>query len=190
MEKCYVNIIKSGFQVIDSDGYRFNVGIILCNQANRLLWARRIGQDAWQFPQGGIKTDETPQQALYRELHEEIGLAPEHVKVVGSTQGWLRYRLPKRLIRHNKKPLCIGQKQVWYLLRLVGDESDIRLDLGEKPEFDFWRWVEYWEPVDQVVAFKRQVYERALEELAPLLGGAGHPVATTQRQIRTSQPID
>jgi len=139
------------------------------------LWARRIGQDAWQFPQGGIQHDETAEQAMYRELAEEVGLQPEHVELVGATSDWLRYRLPKRFIRRNRKPVCIGQKQVWFMLRLLGSESDVRLDYSPKPEFDSWRWVDYWYPLNDVVAFKRSVYERALRELAPLVFPDGAP---------------
>jgi putative (di)nucleoside polyphosphate hydrolase len=142
---------------------------MISDREGRLLWARRIGQDAWQFPQGGIKRHETPEQALFRELAEELGLRPEHVQVMGCTRGWLRYRLPRHLIRHGHRPLCIGQKQRWYMLRLIGSEHDVRLDLSEKPEFDGWRWVSYWYPLQEVVAFKRRVYLRALQELAPLL---------------------
>lgn len=156
-------------QVIDSEGFRANVGIILCNTEGRLLWAKRIRQPSWQFPQGGIRQDETPQQAMYRELAEEIGLLPEHVEVVGCTKGWLRYRLPERLVRRHRTPTCIGQKQVWFLLRMMGAESDVRLDLSDAPEFDHWRWVDYWYPLRAVVPFKRQVYRRALQELAPLV---------------------
>jgi putative (di)nucleoside polyphosphate hydrolase len=155
--------------VIDSDGYRLNVGIVLSSRAGELLWARRIGQDAWQFPQGGIRRSENPEQALYRELQEEVGLQPQHVRLMGCTRGWLRYRLPKRLIRYGRKPLCIGQKQRWFLLQLVESDRYVRLDLSEKPEFDCWRWVSYWYPLQEVVPFKRKVYERALYELAPLL---------------------
>lgn len=155
--------------MIDTDGYRPNVGIILCNGQQRLFWARRIGQDAWQFPQGGIKEDETPEQAMYRELTEEVGLTPEDVDVVGCTRGWLRYRLPKRFIRKRVKPTCIGQKQIWYLLKLTGSESSVHLDASEKPEFDHWRWINYWQPPREVVFFKREVYLKALRELAPLL---------------------
>jgi putative (di)nucleoside polyphosphate hydrolase len=155
--------------MIDSDGYRANVGIILSREDGQLLWARRIGQEAWQFPQGGIRESETPEQALYRELNEEVGLDPEHVEVIGCTKGWLRYRLPKRLIRHSSIPVCIGQKQVWYMLRLLGDESDLKLNTSETPEFDRWRWVDYWLPLREVVSFKRKVYEQALQELRPLL---------------------
>jgi len=101
--------------VIDSDGFRPNVGIILTNDQGQLLWARRVGgQDAWQFPQGGINDRETAEQALYRELHEEVGLRPHDVEILASTRGWLRYRLPERLVRHNSHPLCVGQKQKWY----------------------------------------------------------------------------
>jgi putative (di)nucleoside polyphosphate hydrolase len=155
--------------MIDSDGYRPNVGIILCNDAGDLLWARRIGQDAWQFPQGGIQSDESPREALFRELREEIGLESRHVEILGCTRDWLRYDLPKRFIRHGAQPVCIGQKQVWYLLKMLGTDDDVKLDVGEKPEFDGWRWVDYWYPIDKVVSFKQEVYRNALEELAPLI---------------------
>lgn len=155
--------------MIDSEGYRANVGIILCNGADQLFWARRIGENAWQFPQGGIHHHETPEQALYRELNEEIGLRPEDVEIVGCTRGWLRYQIPKRFLRRHIKPVCIGQKQLWYLLRLVGEEEKVFLNSTKHPEFDRWRWVNYWLPVREVVPFKRKVYRQALEELAPLL---------------------
>lgn len=155
--------------VVDEEGYRANVGIIVVNHKRRLLWAKRIGQDAWQFPQGGIHDNETPEQALYRELYEEMGLRPEDVELLGCTRGWLRYRLPKHLIRYHSKPLCIGQKQKWFLLRMVGGEDKIHFDVTSSPEFDGWRWVSYWFPLRQVISFKRQVYRRALQELAPLV---------------------
>jgi putative (di)nucleoside polyphosphate hydrolase len=155
--------------VIDPDGFRPNVGIIVTNGHGQVLWARRIGQDAWQFPQGGIKAHESPDQALYRELREELGLHERHVEIMGCTRGWLRYTLPRRFIRRQSMPVCIGQKQVWYLLRLVGEEHDVRLDACTEPEFDHWKWVNYWHPAREVIYFKRHVYRRALKELAPLL---------------------
>lgn len=133
------------------------------------MWARRLGQDSWQFPQGGIKQDETPEQALFRELREEVGLEPEQVEIIGSTRGWLRYRLPKRFIRFRSKPLCIGQKQRWFVLRLLVDDNAVRLDIGERPEFEEWRWVDYWLPLKEIVFFKRQVYKKALSELETTL---------------------
>jgi len=151
--------------VIDADGFRPNVGIILANDRGQLLWARRVGQDAWQFPQGGISSGESPEQALYRELHEEVGLTPAQVAVVASTRGWLRYRLPKRYIRKGQHPVCIGQKQKWFLLRMLVDDQAVSFNNGEKPEFDNWRWVSYWYPLSQVISFKREVYRSALKEL-------------------------
>ncbi len=134
-----------------------------------MLWARRLGQSSWQFPQGGIKRDETAEQALYRELHEEVGLEPDDVEILGSTRSWLRYKLPRRFIRYHSRPLCIGQKQRWFVLRLLSDDNAVRLDLSDQPEFEEWRWVDYWLPLKEIVFFKRRVYERALRELEPVL---------------------
>ncbi len=154
--------------MIDPDGYRPNVGIILLSDSGQVFWARRVGRDGWQFPQGGMNTDETPIEAMYRELQEETGLKPEHVEVLGATPGWLRYKLPRRYLRKHERPICIGQKQVWFLLRLIGGEAAVQLDATDDPEFDLWRWVDFWYPVAHVVNFKKQVYERALRQLAPL----------------------
>ncbi len=156
--------------MIDLDGFRPNVGIILSSPQGQLLWAKRIGQEAWQFPQGGIKRGETPEEALFRELGEELGLRREHVQILGVTTGWLRYRLPARYMRRTRGRVCIGQKQKWFVLRLTSDENEVRVDATHKPEFDGWRWVDYWHPLSEVVEFKREVYRRALNELAPLLG--------------------
>lgn len=153
--------------MIDEQGYRPNVGIILCNDVGQVLWARRIGQNAWQFPQGGIKEGETPEAALFRELYEEIGLTEQQVEVLACTKGWLRYRLPKRMVRYGSQPVCIGQKQKWFLLKLLGEDSCINVNANHKPEFDGWSWVSYWYPLGGVVSFKRDVYRRAMTELAP-----------------------
>ena len=151
--------------MIDSRGYRSNVGIVVCNDEGRLLWAKRIGQNAWQFPQGGIQAGETLEQALYRELDEEIGLQPDEVQIVHHTRNWLHYRLPKNFIRHNMDPVCIVQKQKWFLLALKSTEDRIDLARSGTPEFDDWRWVSYWYPLRQVIDFKRGVYRKALQEL-------------------------
>ncbi len=150
---------------VDYAGYRFNVGIILVNDDGRVFLARRIGHDAWQFPQGGVDAEESAVQALYRELKEEVGLDPEDVQILGSTRHWLKYRLPKQYWRPEVKPLVIGQKQRWFLLKMNCSEQKVRLDLTESPEFDSWRWVDYWEPVNHVIYFKQQVYKQALKEL-------------------------
>lgn len=155
--------------MIEPDGFRPNVGIVLARDDGRVFWGRRAGQDGWQFPQGGMYTDETPLEAMYRELTEETGLKAGHVKVLGSTPGWLRYRLPRRYRRRNQKPVCIGQKQVWFLLHFLADDSAFRLDSADKPEFDRYRWVDFWYPVNHVIPFKRRVYTRALRHLEPLV---------------------
>ncbi|BCE01038.1 RNA pyrophosphohydrolase [Marinicellulosiphila megalodicopiae] len=153
--------------MIDADGFRPNVGIILANTKGQVLWAKRVGQDAWQFPQGGIHPNETPLQAMYRELNEEVGLDPDDVKLIACTRGWLKYRLPKKMVRYQNLPICIGQKQKWFLLQINCPDSRIDLTLGDTPEFDGWDWVSYWYPLAQVVSFKKDVYRLALKELAP-----------------------
>jgi putative (di)nucleoside polyphosphate hydrolase len=156
--------------MIDRHGFRANVGIILLNECGQVFCARRSGMAAWQFPQGGIKRNETPESAMFRELKEEIGLERADVELLGATKGWLRYRLPKRFIRYHQQPLCIGQKQIWFLLRLLAADSNVRLDLTAEQEFDAWRWADYWEPLGFVVSFKRNVYERALHEFSDYVG--------------------
>ena len=102
-----------------------------------------------------------------RVLYESFCLLPHHVRIVGSTRDWLRYDVPSHYQRPNEMRFR-GQKQMWFLLQMLAADSDIRLDLGETPEFDQWRWVDYWTPVRQIIAFKRNVYQRALTELEPL----------------------
>ncbi len=155
--------------MIDANGYRANVGIIIFNNDNELFWARRIGQDAWQFPQGGIAYAESPEQAVYRELREETGLTARDVEIIAQTEGWLHYDLPEHMVRRYKRPVCIGQKQKWFMLRLLADEKSISLDQTQRPEFDLWKWVDYWRPVNEVIFFKREVYREALEFFAPVL---------------------
>ncbi len=153
--------------MIDSEGFRSNVGIIVCNDFGKLLWTRRIGQNSWQFAQGGVDPGESAEQAMFRELTEEIGLEEKDVKILGVTTEWLKYRLPNRYIRHDSRPLCIGQKQKWFMLKLTSHDSKIRFDATGHPEFDHFMWVSYWYPLRQVISFKRDVYRQALVELLP-----------------------
>jgi putative (di)nucleoside polyphosphate hydrolase len=160
----------------------------------RLLWAKRIGQNAWQFPQGGIREGESAEEALFRELNEELGLLPEHVTVIGCTSNWLRYRhwlryrLPKRFQRRHNNPVCIGQKQKWFMLRLTAPDSTVRFDASDKPEFDGWRWVDYWHPLREVVFFKREVYKRALREFSPLVPRAARRRGRSRPTVRNDAP--
>ncbi|GAA4897173.1 RNA pyrophosphohydrolase [Ferrimonas pelagia] len=163
--------------MIDNDGFRANVGIIICNRQGQVLWARRFGQHSWQFPQGGVNEGESPEQAMYRELYEEVGLKKEDVRILARSRSWLRYRLPKRLVRQDSKPVCIGQKQKWFLLQLQGSEARINLAACGHPEFDDWRWVSYWYPVRQVVSFKREVYRKILTEFIPTALWGQQPVS-------------
>ena len=152
--------------MLDRDGFRPNVGIILLNQKSQVFWGKRIRTHSWQFPQGGIDRGENPEQAMLRELHEEVGLMPQHVQVLARTRDWLRYEVPDRFIRRDARGHYKGQKQIWFLLQLVGHDWDLNLRATDHPEFDAWRWNDYWVPLEAVVEFKRGVYEMALTELS------------------------
>ena len=151
---------------IDAEGFRANVGIVLMRDDRQVLLGGRTGGRGWQFPQGGVRRNETPEEALYRELQEEIGLERRDVEIMAATRNWLRYRLPRQYVRRNTSPPCIGQKQRWFLLRLTSSEDRVRFDATTEPEFESSRWVDYWTPVREVIYFKRAVYARALDELA------------------------
>ncbi|MBT3512403.1 MAG: RNA pyrophosphohydrolase [Nitrosomonadales bacterium] len=158
--------------MIDKEGYRENVGIVICNDQRKVLWARRTGEEAWQFPQGGINKGESAEEAMYRELKEEVGLDPHNVEILARTKGWLKYDVPKSWIRRDCRDRYRGQKQIWFLLRFTGKDSDVFLKNTEKPEFDDWRWDSFWAPVDQIIDFKKAVYEQALKELFEYLPSA------------------
>ena len=155
--------------MLDREGFRPNVGIVLLNQRNQVFWGKRLRTHSWQFPQGGIKYGETPEQAMYRELHEEVGLTIEHVRILARTRHWLRYEFHERSIRRDARGHYRGQKQIWFLLQLTGRDSDMNLRATDHPEFDAWRWHEYWIPLDVVIDFKRDVYQLALTELSRFL---------------------
>lgn len=178
--------------MLDREGFRPNVGIILLNANNEVWWGKRAREHSWQFPQGGIKYGETPEQAMYRELTEETGLKREHVKVVGRTRDWLRYEVPQNYIKREIRGHYRGQKQIWFLLRMIGRDSDFNLRSTSNPEFDAWRWHEYWVPLDVVIEFKRDVYFKALSELSrflnpqPLRGAL--PFTAKKRRRRRKKP--
>ena len=155
--------------MIDRDGYRPNVAIVLVNARNQVFWGKRIKEHAWQFPQGGIKQGETPEQAMYRELHEETGLESQHVRVLGRTRDWLHYNVPNHWVKREWRGTYKGQKQIWFLLRLTGRDCDISLRASGHPEFDAWRWHDYWVPLESVIDFKRDVYRLGLEQLSGFL---------------------
>jgi putative (di)nucleoside polyphosphate hydrolase len=154
--------------VIDSEGFRANVGIVLMRGSGDVFLGRRTGGRGWQFPQGGVRQGERLEQAVYRELHEEVGLVNADVELIGHTASWLHYRLPARYVRRNRRPVCIGQKQRWFLLRLKREDVQFAFDSTSQPEFDQWRWANFWEPVREVIHFKRPVYVSALTELAAI----------------------
>ena len=154
--------------MIDKDGYRKNIGIILCNSKNELLICKRLKEDSWQFPQGGVEAGESIEAALYRELQEETGLAAEQVQLIAVTKPWYRYRLPTHMLKNNQSNY-VGQKQKYGLLKILDDAHQFVLDQDRHPEFDDWAWVPYWYPVGAVWAPKQDAYRRALKELAPFL---------------------
>ena len=171
--------------MLDREGFRPNVGINLLNQKNQVFWGKRIRTHSWQFPQGGIDRGESPEQAMFRELHEEVGLRPEHVRILGRTRDWLRYDVPDAFIRRESRGHYKGQKQIWFLLRMIGRDTDVQLRATHHPEFDAWRWVPFWIQFDAVIGFKREVYQLALSELARFLSRG-----MRMQQLAWGSPLD
>ena len=177
--------------MIDFDGYRPNVGIVICNRKGQVLWAKRYGQNSWQFPQGGINEGENIETAMYRELYEEVGLTKKDVRLIWASKYWLKYKLPKRLVRNEgncNQPVCIGQKQRWFLLQLTADESTINLKATKNPEFDGWRWVSFWYPVRQVVSFKKDVYRKVMKEFAQVMFDNEKTLLENSQEHETNKP--
>lgn len=155
---------------LDKEGYRANVGIILLNENNQVFWGKRAKEHSWQFPQGGIKPSESAEAAMFRELFEETGLLPQHVRIMGRTRDWLRYDVPKHWVKREWRGSYRGQKQIWFVLRFLGQDSDIYLQATPSPEFDNWKWLDYWAAISEVIDFKKHVYECALSELSRFVG--------------------
>ena len=172
--------------MLDRDEYRPNVAIVIVNARNQVFWGKRIREHSWQFPQGGINSGETPERAMYRELHEEVGLLSQHVRILGRTRDWLRYEVPQHWIKREWRGSYRGQKQIWFLLRLTGRDNDVSLRATEHPEFDAWRWHDYWVPLESVIDFKRDVYRRALNELERFMHG--RPQTRRERLFGVGQP--
>ena len=151
--------------MIDEDGYRPNVASVIINKDNKVLWAKRVNEDNWQFPQGGIQNGETPEEAMYREVHEEVGLRKNNFEILGRSADWLRYDVPERFVNSYWQGKYRGQKQIWFLLKFIGSDDLINLNLHDSPEFDDWKWENFWHPLENVVNFKKNVYSAALNEL-------------------------
>ena len=145
--------------------YRPCVGVMLANQNGHVFVGQRIDNDtaAWQMPQGGVDPGEDPRDAALRELWEETGVAADLVTVEAETDGWLPYDLPHDLVPRIWRGRYRGQEQKWFLLRFRGADGDVNI-ATEHPEFSEWRWLAPDQLVDNIVPFKRAVYERVLDQ--------------------------
>lgn len=145
--------------------YRPNVGVMLMNAAGAIFVGQRLDRhkDAWQMPQGGIDAGECPKTAALRELEEETGVLPELVEIIAESDGWLPYDLPHDVVPQFWGGKYRGQEQKWYLMRFVGQDAQVNI-ATEHPEFGAWKWLPVDQLVDNIVPFKREVYERVLAE--------------------------
>jgi len=145
------------------------VGIALLGRSGRLFAGQRVDNmaDAWQMPQGGIDKGESPREAAMRELAEETGLGPTHVELLAEHPEWLDYDLPPELQGRIWGGRYRGQTQRWFLLRMLAADSAVRIDGHDSREFRCWDWLSQEQLMAKVVAFKRPVYARVLEEFGP-----------------------
>jgi putative (di)nucleoside polyphosphate hydrolase len=159
--------------------YRPNVGAVLFNHDGLIFVARRADMPnaegpagGWQLPQGGIDEGEDPEAAVLRELEEEIGT--RNAEVIGEHPQWLTYDLPPDLLGIAWRGRYRGQRQRWFAMRFLGNDSDINLELDPHPEFDAWRWVPLAELSSLAVPFKRAIYEVLTVSFARFAGGDIH----------------
>jgi putative (di)nucleoside polyphosphate hydrolase len=151
--------------------YRPNVGIVLLNPQGLIFAGQRLksvagGGQAWQMPQGGIDQGEDPEAAAFREMEEEIGT--RNARVLATTKSWLTYELPEHLLGHVWGGKYRGQKQKWFALQFLGQDSEISIDTDD-PEFRTWAWMSAEDLLDSIVEFKRAVYAEVFAEFADFL---------------------
>ena len=145
--------------------YRSNVGIMMVNKTGYIFVGQRLdnNQNAWQMPQGGIDAGEDPETAAYRELLEETGVNQQNVRFLASSSRWLSYDLPEDLIPTLWNGKFRGQKQKWFLFKFLGKDKDINI-ATEHPEFSKWKWISKENLLEEIVPFKKSVYENVLKE--------------------------
>ena len=147
---------------------RENVGAALFDRRGLVFVARRndVPHDApgWQMPQGGLEAGEDPQAAVLRELREELGT--DKAEIIGRHPDWLSYELPPELVGRAYGGRYRGQRQLWFALRFLGSDTDIKLDADPHPEFDAWRWATLAELPTLAVPFRRPIYTALAESFA------------------------
>ena len=151
------------------EGYRPNVAMVVVNSKNKVLICRRRNTQTWQFPQGGIDSDEDITEAMYRELFEEVGLSKKDIDVLGESKGTITYDIPLTLRSMVLGGKFKGQVQKWFLARIKNDDFKINLENEAFPEFEEYEWVSYWRPLDRIIDFKKEAYRLALTELRYML---------------------
>ena len=154
----------------DALPYRLNVGIMLINHEGLVFVGQRRDNhsDAWQMPQGGIDPEETPDAAAWRELEEETGVAPACATLIAVSKDWVTYDLPTDLVPKLWQGKYRGQEQKWYLMRFEGADQDVNIQT-EHPEFSAWAWMRPADLIENIVPFKRSVYDAVLNEFANYL---------------------
>ena len=161
--------------------YRHSIGFMMIDARKRVFLGKRCWpKDSpyrFQMPQGGIEQGETPDQALFREMREEIGLTPDKVDVLAESKEWLTYELPKHM-----RTTIDGNKQKWFLLYFKGDSKDFVFTNEKHPEFCGARWVQPKKVPYLVIPFKRKVYRQVLNDFKPLIDAFETPASISSQQ--------
>ncbi|MDB2414902.1 RNA pyrophosphohydrolase [Rickettsiales bacterium] len=145
---------------------------MLFNSKNEVFVGKRIDTmvEAWQMPQGGIDEGESPEEALFREMLEEVGTS--NAQIIYESKKWYYYDLPEHLIGKLWKGKYMGQKQKWFALRFLGNDEDINIKTGH-PEFEKWKWADFTTVPDMIVPFKKDLYKDLVDDFLPIISESG-----------------
>lgn len=159
-------MIEDAFIREGDEFYRKNVGAVILNKEKEIFVGKRFGSQfniSWQMPQGGIGENETEEEAIARELQEEVGILKNSFRIISKTKDHHYYTIPKKMRKSAWNNIYVGQRQRWFLIEFLGKDEDFNIQT-EFPEFLEWKWIKSSEIIENSISFKKEIYATILTE--------------------------